>query len=209
MADDYRQASAWQGAAWCVGYLALLCLVGCGQPAPGGAADTPEPAPSAEPAEPAPTAEGLAPASPTATPAATPPEATSAPSPTGRPAIPRPPTTTRLPRPTAPATPAPPTGQVPSEILDRLVANLTARAGVKRAAIALVQAQAVTWNDGSLGCPQPGVSYSQAQVAGFRVILRANNRDYDYHVGARGSFVLCDQPRVRVTPPANDRSPSQ
>jgi hypothetical protein len=82
--------------------------------------------------------------------------------------------------------------------MDRLAADLTARAGVDRAAIAVVQAQAVTWNDGSLGCPQPGVSYSQAQVAGYRVILRASNRDYDYHVGARGRFVLCDRPRLRL-----------
>ena len=35
-------------------------------------------------------------------------------------------------------------------------------------AVVLTRAEQVTWPDGSLGCPEPGRSYSQALIAGFR-----------------------------------------
>ncbi len=53
-------------------------------------------------------------------------------------------------------------------------------------------AKSVTWNDGSLGCPKPGQSYTQALVDGFQVVLEVDGEQFDYR-SARGSSVrLCE-----------------
>jgi hypothetical protein len=61
------------------------------------------------------------------------------------------------------------------------IADLARDAGVDPSAIALVSYEQVTWRDGSLGCPQPGMLYSQALVEGFRVTLRVDGRLVHYH----------------------------
>ena len=43
----------------------------------------------------------------------------------------------------------------------------------------------VTWPDGSLGCPEPGNSYTQALVEGYQIGLRHDDRFFDYR-GADG-----------------------
>lgn len=51
--------------------------------------------------------------------------------------------------------------------------------------IELVEYRSVSWRDGSLGCPQPGMSYTQALREGYRLQLQINGQQYDYH-GASG-----------------------
>ena len=58
-------------------------------------------------------------------------------------------------------------------------------------AIELVKAEAVTWPDGSLGCPRPGMGYTQALVPGYRIRLRAHGASLDYHASRNGRLVLC------------------
>ena len=65
------------------------------------------------------------------------------------------------------------------------------RTGLDRAALVVESAAAVTWADGSLGCPQPGMNYTMALVPGFRIIVRASEQRLDYHASRRGYFVLC------------------
>src|SRR6478736_10103966 len=77
-------------------------------------------------------------------------------------------------------------GSVPPDLFNQIVADAATQAGVEPSALTLVAAHSVTWSDGSTGCPQPGVMYTQALVDGYRVILAANGRQYDYHVGNRG-----------------------
>ena len=60
----------------------------------------------------------------------------------------------------------------------------------------LVDAQAVAWPDGSLGCPQPGMSYMTALVPGYRIRLRAKGRVMDYHASEHGTLVLCPASRA-------------
>ncbi len=92
------------------------------------------------------------------------------------------------------------TGEVPEPILDSVQQDLSKRTGAGPAAIEVVRAESVVWNDGSLGCPQPGVNYRMAPTRGYRVVLRHGGREYDYRVVARsGSFVLCEGSR-RVGP---------
>jgi hypothetical protein len=73
------------------------------------------------------------------------------------------------------------------------------RTGVAAGSLAVISAEAVTWPDGSIGCPQPGMAYTQALVPGFRIRLRGPTGELDYHASSRGGLVLC--PAKRATNP--------
>jgi hypothetical protein len=83
-------------------------------------------------------------------------------------------------------------GEVPEAILDSILADAAQRSGVEAADIAVTRAESVTWSDGSLDCPEPGMSYTQALVDGYHVVLDADGEELDYRVTASGSFVLCE-----------------
>ena len=76
--------------------------------------------------------------------------------------------------------------------------------GAPAQAITVQSAQRVTWRDGSLGCPEPQMQYTQALVPGWRVILRVGDATYDYHATINGHLILC--PRERATDPIADES---
>jgi hypothetical protein len=77
-------------------------------------------------------------------------------------------------------------------------ADLARRLDLEPDAIELVEAARVTWPDGSLGCPKPDFSYTQALVAGVRVQLRAAGAVYSYHGGRTGALALCESPKDPV-----------
>jgi len=92
-------------------------------------------------------------------------------------------------------------GEIPSDLLQALLADLSARLGIPVEEITVIQAQAVEWNDSSLGCPQPGVNYLQVITPGFRVRLYFQGMVYDYHTGTRAGFILCGQvPAIEPVP---------
>jgi hypothetical protein len=70
-------------------------------------------------------------------------------------------------------------------------ADLAARLGVEPDELEVISAEEVTWPDGSLGCPEPGMSYTQALVDGSKVVLGHDDRVYVYHAGADGEPFLC------------------
>jgi len=76
--------------------------------------------------------------------------------------------------------------------------------GAPAQAITVQSAQRVTWRDGSLGCPDPQMQYTQALVPGWRVILRVGDLTYDYHAATNGQVFL--SPRERATEPLADES---
>jgi hypothetical protein len=47
------------------------------------------------------------------------------------------------------------------------------------------------WPDGSLGCPQPGMLYTQVLTPGYQVVVEAGGEEYDYRMGRTGTFRLC------------------
>jgi hypothetical protein len=63
------------------------------------------------------------------------------------------------------------------------VDDLAAQLGVAPDEVTVVQALSVTWPDGSLGCPEPGMMYTQALVDGTFVLLEAGGEQYQYHGG--------------------------
>lgn len=102
------------------------------------------------------------------------------------------PSATRTPFETTPRGPIEPTGE-PATVSpgrwDAIVADLAAR-GVTGTP-ELVSARAVTWNNGALGCPSPGVSYTQALVEGMRVVVSVDGATYDYRFGTSDAPTLC------------------
>ncbi len=89
----------------------------------------------------------------------------------------------------------PASGTPPPAGLDAMVR--TAREDAARqtgrppTAFELVSAERVTWRDGSLGCPQPGVLYTMALVPGYRIRLRLDDEEFDYHGSNRGGMRRC------------------
>jgi hypothetical protein len=83
---------------------------------------------------------------------------------------------------------------LPTEILDPIVADAAARLSVDPNAVSIVSAQAETFSDGSLGCPEKGVMYTQALVDGYHVVVEANGTQLDYRGSAPGQFRLCTNP---------------
>jgi hypothetical protein len=84
------------------------------------------------------------------------------------------------------------TGEVPTEALEKLRADLAAKQGVQASEVKVVSAQAVNWPNGALGCPQPGMMYTQAIVPGYRVELEAAGKRFVYHASTKGSFKQCE-----------------
>jgi len=77
------------------------------------------------------------------------------------------------------------------------------RSTTARADIKVTSAEPVTWPDGSLGCPQPGMMYTQALVAGYRIVLQAGEQTLNYHAMSRGRPVFCPAGRVVLPVPVN------
>lgn len=77
---------------------------------------------------------------------------------------------------------------------DDAIAALAARLGVSTDAIRVVVEENVTWSDGSIGCPQPGMSYTQALVDGRRVVLAHEGAEYHYHGAQNGPLSYCAIP---------------
>ncbi len=65
---------------------------------------------------------------------------------------------------------------------ERARADLSERLGIAPDRIEVVSCQAHTWPDASLDLPEPGMVYAQVLTDGFIVTLRAEGKDYVYHV---------------------------
>lgn len=81
------------------------------------------------------------------------------------------------------------TGGVPDGLGDAVavaVSDAAGVAGVTESAVVVLLAEFVTWPDGSLGCPEPDMAYTQALVDGYRIELEVAGGVVAYH-GALGS----------------------
>jgi hypothetical protein len=107
-------------------------------------------------------------------------------------------TTKTVPAPSQPVQPTP-TGSVPVDaalrpLVDLAIADLARRLNVESTAITVVDAHAVVWPDGAMGCPRPGLAYPQVQQEGALIRLKAGGREYAYHSGGSRPPFLCDTP---------------
>lgn len=91
--------------------------------------------------------------------------------------------------PPAPTSAAP--AALPDDVWSAVLADLATRTD---GAPTVVTAKAVTWRDGSLDCPEPGMSYTQALVDGYHVVVEVAGERYDYRTGPTGAVRLCTTP---------------
>jgi len=95
---------------------------------------------------------------------------------------------------TVPPSAAPVLGEAPAEVVAAARADLAGRIGSEAAGAAVVvRSEAVTWPDGSLGCPQPGMYYEQIEVPGYHVVFEAAGKQYDYRATGGGNVLACER----------------
>lgn len=97
--------------------------------------------------------------------------------------------------------------QAPTPVpLQKLIAearsDLAKRLSVPADEVSLVRSRAVVWANASLGCPEPGMAYAEVLTPGYLIVLRARDREYEYHSGRTGSLTYCKNPEppTRVEP---------
>jgi hypothetical protein len=108
------------------------------------------------------------------------------------------------PEPTASGTASPtaPTGggaTLPADLRTRpavaaAIADTAKRAQTRPDVVVIAAWSPVTWNDGSLGCPVKGMSYTQATVPGELLMLRVDSALFQYHARTGGPFAYCANP---------------
>jgi len=88
-----------------------------------------------------------------------------------------------------------PSGSIdlPQSVIDPVVAEVARLAGVPAEDVAVISAEEMTFSDGSLGCPVPGMSYTQALVDGYKIVAEAGGKTYDFR-GTGSTFRLCEKP---------------
>jgi hypothetical protein len=82
------------------------------------------------------------------------------------------------------------------------VADASRRFGINVAEVKVQIAEPVTWLDGSLGCPERDLMYTQTLVPGYRIRISAGDQRLDYHADSRGEMLLCPPERSMDPSPA-------
>ncbi len=78
--------------------------------------------------------------------------------------------------------------------------DLAKRLGIPSEQIDLVVYKSVEWPDGSLGCPQPCMFYTQVMVDGMLIRFQVQGKLYEYHSGGQRPPFLCENPSDNVIP---------
>jgi hypothetical protein len=87
-----------------------------------------------------------------------------------------------------------PMPDVENDLVYQAKLDLSERLGISIEAIDLIRFEEVTWRNGSLGCPKPGMMYTQALVNGTLIVLRVQGTEYEYHSGGLGNPFYCPDP---------------
>jgi len=75
------------------------------------------------------------------------------------------------------------------------VADAAERTGMAEDDIDVEEVSMVTWSDGALGCPEPDMTYTQALVEGYRIVLDAGGQQLVYHGEIGQDPFLCEDPQ--------------
>ncbi|MDD5509689.1 MAG: hypothetical protein PHI12_02585 [Dehalococcoidales bacterium] len=84
----------------------------------------------------------------------------------------------------------------PTSALDSSAASsaaleaLAVRLGVAASQIEVFSVEEVMWSNTSLGCPEPDMQYSDVIVPGFRIILKYEGQNYEYHTNNDGTMIV-------------------
>jgi hypothetical protein len=78
--------------------------------------------------------------------------------------------------------------------IDAAVQDAASHLGVSADQLQVVDVQPRQWPDSSLGCPRPGIMYSQIVTPGFLIVISsASGRQLEYHTDGRSRVVLCTE----------------
>jgi hypothetical protein len=89
--------------------------------------------------------------------------------------------------------PKPTTTHIPVDLTPAQRAALSALSditGLTADKITLVSTEAMTWPDGCLGVPRMGMMCTQAEVEGFKIVLEAEGKKYEFHTNQNGSTIV-------------------
>jgi hypothetical protein len=78
--------------------------------------------------------------------------------------------------------------------VDAAIADTVRRLAMKPRVVGV---ERVTWRDGSLGCPQPDMNYTQALIPGWRIELAVGSKSVVYHASEKGHVVHCPPGRAK------------
>lgn len=84
------------------------------------------------------------------------------------------------------------------EQISNAIADLAKRTDVSEDTITIHSASVVTWSSGAMGCPKPGMSYTQAIVPGVRLLLEANGSIHYYHGRTGADLFYCPVERAKA-----------
>jgi hypothetical protein len=73
--------------------------------------------------------------------------------------------------------------------------DLAFRASVPEEYVIVCEVKALEWPDTSMGCPEPHGTYRQQPTPGYRIVLDAVSREYEYHADRSGRLVYCGKRR--------------
>ena len=74
--------------------------------------------------------------------------------------------------------------------------ELVQRLGIDSESITLSEAHQVNWRSGALGCPEPGMNYTQALVPGALISFKVGNEVHRYHAKHGGKPFYCPLERA-------------
>lgn len=75
------------------------------------------------------------------------------------------------------------------------ITDAAQRADVADDDVEVVHLNRVTWRDGSIGCPEAGMAYTQALVEGYHLLLEAEGTQLNYHAAGEEDFAFCANPQ--------------
>src|SRR6266550_3712338 len=70
--------------------------------------------------------------------------------------------------------------------VDAALRDAATHLGVSPPDLHVDQVEARQWGDSSLGCPKPGLMYSQIVTPGFLVVISGAGKQLEYHADTRG-----------------------
>lgn len=79
----------------------------------------------------------------------------------------------------------------PRDAIEVAVATLARELNCAAGEISLAEVRPVTWPDSSLGCPEPGMMYTQVLTPGYQIKLVRANKPYIMHTDRGHRAVHC------------------
>lgn len=76
----------------------------------------------------------------------------------------------------------------------KAIADLAERLDIDPGEIEILLTEDVVWPNGAIGCPEPGVGYTQALVDGWRAVLDVDGSQYFYHAARDQDPFYCENP---------------